>query len=107
MSKAVFDSLARSIKEGGGILRGEIKDYESWKVPSRKSRRNSTKVLGVFVGKDDDIVTGKIYNIEILPSKRFLVTDEAGESVICSVNDFLIVSFPPKAERLLRDLVAA
>ncbi len=107
MSKAVFDSLARSIKDAGGILRGEIKDYESWNVPRSKTRASSQKVLAVFVGKDDDIVTGKIYDVEILPSKRFLVADETGEAVICNVDDFLIVSFQPKAEKLLRELVAA
>lgn len=107
MSKAVFDSLARSLKEAGGILRGEIKDYESWSVPDHKRRAKKQKALAVFVGEDDDIVTGKIYNVETLPSKRFLIADEKGEAVICNADDFLIVSFQPKAEKFLRELVAA
>ena len=107
MSKAVFDSLAASLIEAGGILRGEIKDYESWNVPGPKGRPKKQKALAVFVGEDNDIVTGKIYNVDILPSKRFLVADETGEAVICNANDFLIVSFQPKAEKFLRELVAA
>lgn len=107
MSKAVFDSLVGSIKEADGILRGEISNYESWTESNGKNQVKAKKALAVFVGDDDAIVKGKIYNVEILPSGRFLISDEKGESVICTADDFLIVSFQPKAEKFLRELVAA
>jgi hypothetical protein len=105
VSKAVFESLSTSIEEAAGILSGEISDYESWQVPGKNSTPPPS-VLAVFAGQDEHMITGKIYTAEILPSKRLLVTDEAGDSVICPADDFLILSFQPKAEKLLRQLLS-
>jgi len=96
----------RSIQEAGGILRGEITDYESF-VVERQPKSKALTALAVFVGKDDELVSGKIYPVRILPSGSFVVRDESGESVICDKTDFLIAKFQPKAEKLLRELVSA
>jgi len=107
VSKAVFESLSTSIEEAAGILSGEISDYESWQVSGTNGAPPPPSVLAVFAGKDEDLITGKIYTAEILPSKRLLVTDEVGESLICPADDFLILSFQAKAEKLLRRLLSA
>lgn len=105
MSAEVVRSLTKSIREAGGILRGEISDFESWNLPRSGRRRNPTNALAVFVGDDDDFIVGRIYDLRVLPSGRVLATSEIGEPVIFDGSDFLIVKFQPKAEKLLRRLV--
>lgn len=106
MSTDTIDSISRSVREAGKILRGEVVAFESWKV-STSSRRKSAKSLGVFVGDDEDLVAGKIYEVKPLGSGRLVVTSETGESVILDGSDFLLVKFQPKAEKLIRELLTA
>ena len=71
------------------------------------TKRKRAKSLGVFVGNDEDLVAGKIYEVRPLASGRLVVTSETGEAVILDGSDFLLVKFQPKAEKLIRDLVTA
>ncbi|MGH9946248.1 MAG: hypothetical protein ACRD6X_03520 [Pyrinomonadaceae bacterium] len=108
MSAKVLNSLLASIREAGGILRGEITDFESWSISTRgRARPNVVNTLAVFVGNDDDFVTGKIYDVRVLPDGGIIAISETGESVILESSEFLIAKFQPKAEKLLRQLVSA
>lgn len=91
----------KSIQEAGGILRGEITDYRSF-IVDRPTKRNPPKALAVYVGNDADLIEGKIYNVNVLSTGSLVAKDENGEAVICDKEDFLIVQFQPKAEKLLR-----
>lgn len=102
----VFENLKSSLQEAGGILHGELMDVRKFQS-ERAAGVKSANALAVFVGSDDDLVKGKIYDVSIYSDGDFLVRDESGESVICDKSDFLIVKFQPKAEKLLRQLVSA
>jgi len=105
MRSETANSLVKSVREAGEILRGEVVDFESWQVQTPSTRRRNSRSLGVFVGKDEDLVAGKIYEVKRLSSGRLVVTSETGESVILESSDFLLVKFQPKAEKLIRELV--
>lgn len=104
MSAKVFNSLMKSIEEAGGILRGEVTDYRSFSVEG-PSRRNPQAALAIFVGDDDELINGKIYNVQILSNGSVTVKDEDGETTICDKEDFLPVRFDPKVEKRIRQLV--
>ena len=106
MSTNTSDNIIKSIREAGKILRGEVADLDSRIVPT-SLRRKRSRSLGVFVGVDEDFVTGKIYMVTPLASGRLAATSESGESVILDGADFLLVKFQPKAEKLIREIVAA
>lgn len=106
MSTSTLNSLLKSIEEADGILRGKVANYESWSVTPQRRARNSS-ALAVFVGKDEDFVTGKIYDVRILPDGGIVATSETGEAVMLEHSDFLIVKFQPKAEKLIRRIVSA
>jgi len=105
MSSRVFNSLVKSLEEAGGILRGEITDHCSYVVS--QTTPGSANALAVYFGKDPDLIEGKIYDVRVLSTGSFVARDQNGEAVICDKKDFLIIQFQPKAERLLRELMAA
>ncbi len=107
MSQKVFDSLSQSLKEAGAILRGETDDYREFTKEDGPQKNQSNALAVCFKSDDKDLlIIGKIYNVKILNGKRIAVTDEARETVICPIEDFLIVEFQPNIEKKLRDLVA-
>lgn len=106
MSAKVFNSLLKSLHEAGGILRGEITDYRSVTIDGPK-KRNPPKALAVYIGKDADLIEGKIYRVKVLSSGSFVAKDENKETVLCDNDDFLILKFQPTEEKLLRELIAA
>ncbi len=106
MTTQTFNRLKKSIREAGDILRGETVDLRSFTYDKPKGRK-PVSVLAIFIGSDDDLVAGKIYNVQLLSPGKILVNDEAGESLICDEDDFLPVRFQPRAEKILRELAAA
>lgn len=105
MSAKVFKSLFQSLTEAGEILRGESKDFRQF-TRTRPAKRSSTTVLAICVVTDDeDLIAGKVYSVQLLPSDRIAVKDESGETVICDTGDFLLVKFQPSVEKKIRKIV--
>jgi hypothetical protein len=105
MSEKVFKSIAGSLREAGEILRGETKDYRQF-IKSRSSAGGPVSALAICAASDEDeLIPGKLYTVNILPSGRITVRDESGETVICGPNDFILVEFQPDLERRIRKLV--
>lgn len=104
MSARIFNSLMKSLEEAGGILRGEITDYRSFTI-ERPSRKGPQSALAIFIGSDDELINGKIYNVQILSTGSITVKDESGETTICDKEDFLPVKFDPKVERRIKQMV--
>lgn len=106
MSEKVFKSIAGSLREAGEILRGETKDFRQF-VKTRPESAGSVSTLAICtVSDDDDLITGKLYNVNVLPSGKIAVRDESNEIVICDGADFILVEFQPAVERRIRKLVA-
>ena len=104
MSERVYKSLAQSLREAGAIFRGEAKDFRQF-TRKQNPTRNPSAFLAVCINGDENLIDGKIYAVKIT-ANRILVKDESGENVLCPPEDFLLVKFQPKIEKILRQLVS-
>jgi hypothetical protein len=106
MSSKQFESLSQSLNEAGKILRGEEKPSREFTFNRENITGKPQKALAIYLETDDEklLIRGKIYEVEIL-KKYLCVIDEANESVICEPASFLIVSFEPKTEQILRNSI--
>ena len=104
MRKDRFEQLLESVREGGAILRGEVKPSRVFHYPSiPKKQRNPDKSLAICIKTDDPelLIPNKIYQATLLENDLLKVIDEADEAAIYPSDHFLLVSFPPEVEKLL------
>lgn len=107
MNKARFKQLEESVRDGGRILRGEIAPSRAYIVEAHGARRNPETHFAICIETDDPelMIVGKIYQVTLLTEARLSVRDEAGETALYPVENFVIVSFPPPIEKLLQQTI--
>jgi hypothetical protein len=115
MKKEAFAELVESLRQGGAILRGEMKPartfkYENLKARTRNQKHKTSQVLGLFaicVYSDDprSLEVRKVY--QVLPdesaaeSDYLRVVDETGEDYLYPADHFILLEVPSKAHREL------
>jgi hypothetical protein len=106
MSSKQFESLSQSLKEAGKILCGEEKPSREFTFKREKQSNQPRKALAIYLETDDEnlLVRGKLYEVDVL-KKYLCVIDEEGDPVVCEPSSFLIVSFEPQAEQILRNSI--
>ena len=104
MSEEVFKSLSGSLSEAGEILRGETKEFREFDRVRGASKKSATALAVCGVSDDDDLISGKLYRVKILPSGNISVRDESGETVVCDASDFIVVEFKPAIEKRIRKI---
>ena len=110
MSEEIFNNLSDSLNEAGEILRGETKEFRQFSRTRPLAKKSSNLLAVCAVSDDDDLIPGKLYRVQALPSGNFSLKDEIGETVICDASDFIVVEFQPAVEKRIRkifDLVPA
>jgi hypothetical protein len=113
MKKAAFDELLESVKQGGTMLRGEIRpartfEYSHLKAQTRKRQDQASQTKDLFaicVYSDDpeSLRVKKVY--QVLPDERAFkdnylrVIDETGEDFLYPSDHFILLEVPNKAHR--------
>lgn len=105
MKKENFNGLLESVREAGGILRGET-------APSREFRFEIAESSSLNEGfalcvKSDDphlLILSKIYRAKFSSNGTVGVTDEAGESAIYPADFFFKIDIPAELARVLENL---
>ena len=115
MKKEAFDELVNSVKQGGAILRGDVKaprtfDFSGVKAQTRNQRHNPSKekeLFAICVYSDDATLleVRKVY--QVLPDARaakddyLRIVDETGEDYLYPADRFILLEVPSKAHREL------
>lgn len=109
MNKKNFDSLLSSVKEAGGILRGERAPSREFyvRISSRKNKPKTGYVLCVETDDPELLIVSKVYKATFLSSNYVHIIDEAGEAAIYPDDYFIALSLDSKIEEVLEQLQAA
>lgn len=115
MKKEAFAELVESVKQGGTILRGEMRpartfEYSHLKAQTRNQGRRSsrtTELFAICVYSDDPVSleVRKVY--QVLPDERaakddyLRIIDETGEDYLYPADHFILLEVPSKAHREL------
>jgi hypothetical protein len=115
MKEAAFEQLLGSVRQGGAILRGEMKPARTFDYPIRKARTEkqgqrsarSKELFAICVYSDDSrsLQLRKVY--QVLPDERagednyLRIIDETGEDYLYPADRFILLEVPSKAHREL------
>ena len=106
MRRKVYNSLSKSLREAGAILKGEVKPSRVFTLERSGVRNVPQKFLAVCIDTDDPelLILGKIYEVKLL-TNRYAVKDENGETVLCPQEAFLPLKFETKVEKKIRAVI--
>lgn len=99
-----FEELLESVREGGAILRGEVKPSRSFHhapTPAEQWRLQKAFAICVKTDNPEILVLNKIYQVMPLADDMLRVSDESAETSVYPSDYFLLVSFPPEVEQIL------
>jgi|GEM_PF-769764 len=115
MKKAAFDELLESVRQGGAMLRGEMRpartfEYAHLKAQTRKQQGKTSQTKDLFAicvysDDPDSLKVKKVY--QVLPDERAFkddylrVIDETGEDYLYPSDHFILLDVPNKAHREL------
>lgn len=109
MNQENFESLIKSVNEGGMILRGKLKPSREFQV--RVSGLSTAKRRGFALciksSEPDLLIPSKVYRAIYSSGDLIGVTDEAGEAAIYPSDCFIKLDFPSEVENVLGDLQKA
>ncbi len=109
MNKKNFESLVKSVNEGGKILRGEIEPSREFRVQMSVLSPDKRKGFALCVKSSEPelLIPSKVYRAIYSSSGLIGVTDEAGDAAIYPADCFVKLDFPSEVENLLGHLQKA
>ncbi|MGB7922442.1 MAG: hypothetical protein WCF57_04295 [Pyrinomonadaceae bacterium] len=115
MKKEAFDELVESVKQGGMLLRGEMRPARTFEYSHLKARTHShgrrssrtTALFAICVCSDDpaSLEVRKVY--QVIPDERaakddyLRIIDETGEDYLYPADRFILLEVSSKAHRQL------
>jgi len=105
MKKEDFNEFLGSVREAGGILRGEIKPSRKFRIEVSENLE-SRRGFALCVKTDDAklLILSKIYRALYSSSNSVGIIDEEGESAIYPADFFIRIDIPAEVERVLENL---
>ncbi len=109
MNKKNFESLIKSLNQGGKILRGEVKPSREFQVQVSELSADKRKGFALCVKSSEPelLIPSKVYRAIYSSSDLIGVTDEAGEAAIYPSDCFIKLEFPSEVENVLGHLQKA
>ena len=103
MKKELFDELVKSVREGGAILRGEIKPSRVFHHPTPPADYAPEQRFAVCIQTHNPelLEPRKLYQVTMLGDDAVKVTDEAGEAAIYPTDFFVLIDLTPEAEQAI------
>jgi hypothetical protein len=102
MKKEDFEELLGSVKEGFAILRGERQPARVFYRPS-VAAAPPREAFAICIETDDPelLHVRKLYQVQLLDGGHVLVVDEAGETAIYPIDNFILLELPREVEEVL------
>lgn len=109
MNKENFESLIKSVNEGGQILRGELKPAREFhvKVSGLSADKRKRFALCIKSSEPELLIPSKVYRAVYSSGDLIGVTDEAGDAAIYPSDFFIKLDFPSEVENVLGNLQKA